>query len=523
MKDSYVFEKIFSSQYDRGNTTLYNECLNYFCSYIGVEEEGLYNLEIFKLKCNFENREDTALFTENIPNPSDFDTINYFKSKLGSCEKGIKDLDISIVKNHSLNDKIKEGLDIVLKQEEKEFSNERVKLNFIIKIMSWISTYIDPLKIDKNDTPKVIFYGDIKKHEIYLLLSLYLAGFDILYLNPNSKSIIEKIDIEKYKIELIENDTAEDIITFEERVVLGEKIDKASVKKAFTVGAEASKRISEELLNDAGFIKPWQLQDRKLKSILLSSTIDEVSIYWKQPLKLRPGFKFDNNIVETPVFLSKINGVYSDSREYFDFIRLLRDVENAFFIEYDGDFRKISKEFTKDAFSLSFAINSNGIIDKKLILDEKIYPISTLSESQQTMILEKIEEVIAGDMFVGGLNREDVIRGLYTVLNMDKRLVHLINSFDYSLINPKLIIYMNESLVIEKELSFLILLLSKVGFDIVILSPAGANCIENVINTQLLDVHRLDKMVYDFKLLPIEEDTSIFKKIFGKRSGFKWG
>lgn len=90
-----------------------------------------------------------------------------------------------------------------------------------------------------------------------------MAGFDVLYLNPNSKSNINILKSERYNIEFEEANIIEEKISFEERVILGEKIDKSSVKKAFTVGAEASKRISEELLNDAGFIKPWQLQDRK--------------------------------------------------------------------------------------------------------------------------------------------------------------------------------------------------------------------------------------------------------------------
>ncbi|HBF7142459.1 TPA: hypothetical protein KOU96_004206, partial [Clostridioides difficile] len=47
MGDSKVFEKIFSSQSDRGNYTPSKGYLSYFISYIGLEDEVLYNLEIF--------------------------------------------------------------------------------------------------------------------------------------------------------------------------------------------------------------------------------------------------------------------------------------------------------------------------------------------------------------------------------------------------------------------------------------------------------------------------------------------
>ena len=52
MSDSKIFEKIFSSQIDRENYRITTGYINYFLSYIGLEDEDLYNLEIFKTKYN---------------------------------------------------------------------------------------------------------------------------------------------------------------------------------------------------------------------------------------------------------------------------------------------------------------------------------------------------------------------------------------------------------------------------------------------------------------------------------------
>ncbi|MEX6587108.1 YceG family protein [Paraclostridium bifermentans] len=523
MSDSVVFEKIFSSQSDRGNYTPSKGYTSYFIANIGVVNEDLYNLEIFKTNYCINERNDVVLFSQSIASPSDFDMINYFKNSLLNYRGSIFDLNINIVNDKEINNRIKRAFDIFLKEENNEFANDRIKQNFIVKIMSWIKSYVGNINIDKSEAPKIIFYGQIKKHEFYLLLILGLAGFDILYLNPNSDSNIGLLKIEKYNVELTNNTSIDNVLSFEERVVLGEKVERSSIEKAFTVGAEASKRISEELLNDSGFIKPWQLQDRSIKNLLLSSTIDEVVIYWNQPIKLRPGFRFDKNIVQVPVFFSKINGIYNDTKEYMNFINSLRCCDEVFFIEYDDNINHFSKKFTKEAFSLSFVLNTEGKIDKKAILDDKNYSISTLNANQQNMILDKIEEVLISEIFLDGLNREDRIKGLYSALYMNRRFVHMINNFDYSLLNPKLIIYLGKSLVFDKEIVFLMVLLSKIGFDIVILTPGGENCIENIINNQLVDIHRLDKMVYDFKLSSLQEDESLFKKLFGKRSGFKWG
>ena len=521
MSDSKVFEKIFSSQIDRENYAISNGYLSYFISYIGLEDEDFYNLEIFKVKYNIDNRKDIALFTNNLANPSDFDMINYFKSKINNKSNNIESLDVTIINNEKINNRIKKSIDTFLKHEAKEFNNDRVKENFIVKIMSWTKNYVDVLDINNNDAPKIVFYGDIKKHEVYFLTILYLAGFDVLYLNPNSKSNMDILNKNVYKIEEVAVKTTQEMVTFEKRVLLGEKVDKGSIKKAMTIGAQASNRISNELLNESGFIKPWQLQNRKIKNILLTSTIDEIPIYWNQPLKLRPGFNFDDNYVEAPVFFSKINGVYGDKSEYCKFVKVLKESnEHVNYISVKDDFYRFSKKFTNDAFSLSFILDSKGIIDKETILKEKNYSISILSKSQQTMILEKVEEIIASNVFIDELNPEDRIKGLFAVLHMDKRFVHMINNFDYSLINPKLVIYMEDSIVFDKEIGFLLLLLSKIGFDIIILSPRGENCIENVISYKLIDIHRLDKMDYEFNLNEPEEEIGIFKKLFGRRGMF---
>ena len=344
---SNIFGKIFSSQSDRGNYTSANGYQNYFISYIGVNDEDIYNSEIYNLNREINNRKNICLFKQNILNPDDFDIISYLKNKVSKYNGSIFDLDIDLVKYEDINNRIKRGFDILLRQEEKSFNNDRVKFNFIIKVMSWIRIYINPLVIDYKDAPKVVVYGDIKKHELYFLLILYFAGFDILYINPNGLSEIANIDAKKFNIEINQNKIIDETISFDERVERGEIVERSSIKKAYTVGAQASRKISDELLNDSGFIKPWQLQNRNIKTLLLSSTVDEVDIYWKEPLKLRPGFNFDNEIVTLPVFFTKIDGVYRDLDEYYCLLDKLQIKDFSYFIDYDENIRPLSRPFTE--------------------------------------------------------------------------------------------------------------------------------------------------------------------------------
>lgn len=523
---SNIFSKIFSSQSDRGNYTSAKGYENYFISYIGIDNEDIYNSEIYNLNREIKKKKNICLFKSNILNPDDFDIISYLKSKVSKYNGSVFDLDIDLVRYEEINNRIKRGFDILLKEEDKNFNNDRVKFNFIIKVMSWIRIYINPLVIDYKDAPKVVFYGDIKKHELYFLLILYFAGFDILYINPNGLSEFANINLEKFKIELENNQIVNERLSFDDRVQKGEIVEKSSIKKAYTVGAQASRKISDELLNDSGFIKPWQLQNRNIKSLLLSSTVDEVNIYWNEPLKLRPGFKFDDELVTLPVFFTKIDGVYRDLDEYYSLLDKLQIKDFSYFIQYDDNTRALSKPFTREGYNLSFFIGQNGKLNKKAIIKEKSFSISSLSLRWQEIILDKVEESILSDMFIEGLTKDDIVKGLYSVLNMNERFVYLINSFDYADINPKLIIYIEKMNMFTKEIVFLLLVLSKIGFDIIIFTPAGVNCIENIINNQIVDIHRLDVINYNLKYMSNKNTNnntnksvgSFLEKLFGKWS-----
>ncbi|MEW9051551.1 MAG: trypsin-like peptidase domain-containing protein [Neobacillus sp.] len=70
--------------------------------------------------------------------------------------------------------------------------------NFGIKFLIWMSVYLKELfgkGFDISQVPKVIYDGDIKKHEQYFLLFLSKLGCDVLYINPKEdiKEILPQI------------------------------------------------------------------------------------------------------------------------------------------------------------------------------------------------------------------------------------------------------------------------------------------------------------------------------------------
>ena len=72
---SNIFSKIFSSQSDRGNYTSAKGYENYFISYIGIDNEDIYNSEIYNLNREKKNKKNINLFKNKILKPNKINII----------------------------------------------------------------------------------------------------------------------------------------------------------------------------------------------------------------------------------------------------------------------------------------------------------------------------------------------------------------------------------------------------------------------------------------------------------------
>lgn len=106
--------------------------------------------------------------------------------------------------NHNLQVALATSFTAILKlylTNQPHFNATLVK-NFTIKILNWLHDYLPLLFQDyeftlPSDTlfnPKVLFYGDIKEHEVYFLILLTMLGTDLLYINPTGADKFTVID-----------------------------------------------------------------------------------------------------------------------------------------------------------------------------------------------------------------------------------------------------------------------------------------------------------------------------------------
>ena len=207
----------------------------YFYRYIGISEnKEIYYENLHKLNDELTSLQDLYLnFTSGIPmkilsTPITQIPWNGFLSSNSLKRNAL----INILKTKGLlpnfkdnffNDYIENSLDetLALYLTNEPNITETVIKNFAVKFLGWIGEFVPKLlknsDYNPNPTkdiinPKVLFYGEIKKHEIYFLIFLSKLGCDVLYINSLSDMNFPKIDKENIYSKLIKLPKTEPLI-----------------------------------------------------------------------------------------------------------------------------------------------------------------------------------------------------------------------------------------------------------------------------------------------------------------------
>lgn len=494
-----------------------NNYKTFFKAYIGIEDSEALNLVLFNLNTEFKNRSD-VIFVENLFKlTTNSDLIEKAKLDFSLVEKSnFEQSQINLVSDIGLNTTLLKNLDKLFDILKNEISHS--KLNFGTKFILWIREYLKDIKLDIQNIPKIIYYGNIKKHESYFLMYLNMCGFDVLYLNPNGISNINVISKYTNSIEIIENPTILENISLKERILDGKTIHKTTINTVATITATVKQQFQDELYNETGMaISSWQLQKLKLKSIILHTTFEEIRIYYNQGLTFRPHYESKNGILNAPVFFSKITGIHDKDEDYYDFINFLKKENNTLFLEFNGDENILkSKDFDRNDFKLVYAINDDCSINRNKTVNQNSFEISILETSMQNKILDTLEEVLQSKYFIDELSKTEKVKLLHFVLNLNRKLLLLLENFDYGKMNPKLILYINDRVSMSPEFCGILLLLHKLGFDILLLTPIGSKDIEKVLDDSIIDKHKLSKVVEDFNLSELEKLKSNSKNFINK-------
>lgn len=528
IKPSHIFDDIAFPLCNRSSYvgTPYPILPVYFCRYIGIDRDGdeakveYYNA-IYNLDKKLSGLKNGYLkFTTNLPIPINNkinNSISNIWDQFKSFDKSKKDLLIAelinakvlsissdSLMNNTINKAFQEVVDVYLANEDANINLSMVK-NFILKLIMWIYEYYYKLfkNVNYQESPKIVFYGNIKLHEIFLLIFFSKLGCDVLYINSEitEDNLFKKIDPQEIHTKLIEHSRSETLEQFPKT---------EQVIRKNTVAFNASQEIENVIYGEeVGLFKAWQFEESITRPITLKTTYDELKILWKEDAKIRPEFKVENNVVYVPNLFAKIRGTHENINEYWQDFKQIKEFGYTHLID-QVPFTKITYS-TKDMYESAYLFD-NSRINKEKLMNSQLYRYGYLKTSLQHFIIYKIEELIGSTIFKFPVDKVFKLKILMTVLNLDNQILNLIERFDYTKQVPKLIIYDNKRDMFSDEDAITIGFLNLIGIDIVIFTPTNYNNIEQKLKEDFFDTHQLPAVEFDLAIPSLKNFSMHTKK-----------
>ncbi|TGE35088.1 hypothetical protein E4K67_27205 [Desulfosporosinus fructosivorans] len=492
----------------------------YFVRYIGAPDcsddwEAEYYNSLYNLDNAFKTTGFYLKFLDGIPTPSSAESnlipqwlIHYpYSDRFEILEQLLQSNILPQTYDQLLDNTVRKTFvdSVNLFVEKSSNVNTSIVLNFSLKLVTWFNRYLPKLLtrsnrnkkfsvggLDYEHNPKILFYGTIKSHEIYLLHAFHKMGCDVLYVNSDEEGDLpfRSFDDDKLMTQVMENEHNLPLTTFPE----GERLIRKS-----TIAYKASKEIEEAIYNEeVGLFKPWQFESYSTQPITLKTTLDELKILWTEPAKIRPEFKVKNKKVYVPNMFAKINGVSEDLNSYWLDLKTLSSAPNTRLLE-DLPFTKIS--YTRqELYQTGYLLNEQGFFDESKVMESQHYKFGYLKADLQHFLIVKINELLSSGMFLVSVDDKFKLKIIMTILTMDDSLIKLIEVFDYPQEIPKVIVYDNEKATFSENDAILLAYFNLIGLDVVIFTPTNYKTIEQQIKPSLFDIHQLPFVKYDLAL-----------------------
>jgi len=235
-----------------------------------------------------------------------------------------------------------------------------------------------------------------------------------------------------------------------------------SIQREETIAYKAATEIHQILHSEnIGSYAPWQFEKYTPVPYTLKTTYDELFILWKEEARFRTGFEVRNGNIVIPNIFAKISGTNSDISLFWHNLDLLRADEKS----------TIFKP------AVPFTIDSNYSIDSSLLCQDgsfngdkvrssKIYKLAYLRTAVQYLIMDKINQLVQStDIFKYEIDQNFKFKILYTILNLDKEYLDLIQKFDFPFTIPKLVIFDSDDQLFSQTDIIVISFLYILGFD----------------------------------------------------------
>lgn len=274
----------------------------------------------------------------------------------------------------------------------------------------------------------------------------------------------------------------------------------AATMQMRTLAAHAKEDLDQLLYTDSGLYRNRQFA--MASAMTLETTYDELFILWDQELRYRTGFGTAERTVTMPVVWAKISGVEGGNLEaYWQKVRLLTGRDTRYY-----DHMPILAPGSANPLqSLALKVLRDGQFRRRALMEDRQYPFAMLREELQVHLLDKVQLMLDRRLIRGIYENGTEYTVLSTVLNMDKSLLRVLQSFDFTRKNPKIVAVCTGEGGGSLEDAIMLTFLHLVGFDVCLFVPTGYQVIERYLNDHLPVEHQIGDYCYDLTVPDLDQ------------------
>lgn len=457
----------------------------------GVWDKLTYENDLYQFYLSLKAMEkNIVVVSEAVPKP---DTDEIAKIKRGNyrdVHQLIKDLQVNIqfpenpvVRGFMVN----AFIDVIYDEAARLGQNVNLNklLNKAVYLLCYINRYQTALFKGLNDDMVSCFIymgGCSDENEALFMRFLARTRTDVLILCPNAGKKCCLEDKLLYEI------------NYQEQLAVKEFPIQSGAAHIGTVAYHAERELDDIMYNDDTLFRNQQYG--KANTISLQTMDSEIKILWDTELKYRPGFSTVDGIVNIPVMFSKFSGVKDKNvKEYWIMLKQLMTPETLvidraphFSAADPNPMRMFATEFFK-----------NGRLHRNAIKSHRAYQYGFLREEMQEHILDKLELLIEQKSVKGTFENGTEYTIVAMALNLPKEVTRLLQAFDFTKKNPKLLYINTSEAMISLEDTIYISFLNLLGFDVALFVPTGYN-MENHFNMKLMEEHQIGDYMYDLQI-----------------------
>lgn len=460
---------------------------NAFIQYNGVWQKSTYVNDLYQVYTDIKNANRQICIIENsISNPTVEESKIFTTPMVDTETQLINDLasQIRYDFNYDLRTMMINAFKEIMIAECKVETISIGKLSNKAKIiLCWLKRYESQILRNwkKGQIGCFIYLGGCtNKNEVLFLQLLSKLPVDVIILNPNIKNTINPTD----NMFLIKN--------YEDSMTLDKYPTDMSQFRVGTVAYHAERELDTLMYQDSGIYRNRQFS--KANALTLSTMYEEIGILWNQEPKFRPGFSTTDTEVNIPVIFAKVSGIKDgNEKEYWNTIQnMVTDntiiATSSHYINIDDESKQIARLFH----------SNNGVFRDK-IREHRTFKYNYLRDEVIDYMFDKLDLLIK-NKFIKGTGENGVEYDIIaTILNLPKEVIRIIQSFDFTKANPKLLYILTNEDIISLEDTILANYLNLIGFDVVFFVPTGYQSIEKYLNISI-EEHQIGQYKYDLKI-----------------------